>query len=197
MQVKDTNRNKRSIGWLALACLVLQLAVAPNFGIGNGRIDFALVFSAIVALSIGGRTGVACGFLAGLVFDLSGTGPVGLMSLLLSVSSFLMGSECRNRLSEDFAPSVVLFAIHALAVTLVYHLAMFLVGEASSVFDVLVLRTLPTFLLTLFVFVPFAYLWSRGRGGGPTLGGRGLTVGDAPRPPHRGRGGRYNIGRRG
>jgi len=42
MQVKDSNKNKRSIGWLALACLVLQLAVAPNFGIGNGRINFEI-----------------------------------------------------------------------------------------------------------------------------------------------------------
>lgn len=99
MQVKDSNKNKRSIGWLALACLVLQLAVAPNFGIGNGRINFALIFSAVVALTIGGRTGVLCGFLAGFVFDLSTTGPVGLMALLLTVSSFQMGMECRNRLS--------------------------------------------------------------------------------------------------
>lgn len=189
MQVKDSNRNKRSIGWLALACLVLQLAVAPNFGIGNGRINFALIFSAVVALTIGGRTGVLCGFLAGVVFDLSTTGPVGLMALLLTVSSFQMGMECRNRLSEDLGPSVILFAIHALVVSLVYHLAMLVVGQASSAFDVIVLRMLPTFFLTVLAFAPFAYIYSRGGGNGLDLGRKSARGGHAKH------GSKYSLGK--
>lgn len=185
MQVKDTNKNKRSIGWLALACLVLQLAVAPNLALGNGRINFALIFSAVVALTIGGRTGVLCGFLAGLVFDLSTTGPVGLMALLLTVSSFQMGMECRNRLAGELGPSMILFVIHAVLVSLFYHLAMLIVGQASSVFDVIVLRTLPTLLLTVLAFVPFAIVYSRGEGSG--LSGRQLGS-------HSKRGSKYNIG---
>ena len=188
MQVNDTNRNKRSIGWLALLCLVLQLAVAPNMGIGNGRINFALIFAGIVALTIGGRTGVICGFLGGLVFDLSTTGPVGLMALLLTVASFVMGIEVRNRLVEDYAPSIVVFLIHCFIVSLVYHLAMFLVGQADSVYDVFVLRTLPTFILTSVAFIPFAYFYSRGRGNGPSLGTGG-------RGSHAKKGAKYSLGK--
>ncbi|MGN0075710.1 MAG: rod shape-determining protein MreD [Parafannyhessea sp.] len=185
MQVKDTNKNKRSIGWLALVCLVLQLAVAPNLALGNGRINFALIFSAVVALTIGGRTGVACGFLSGLVFDLSTTGPVGLMALLLTISSFQMGMECRNRLAGEVGPSMMLFAIHAVLVSLFYHVAMLIVGQASSIFDVIVQRTLPTLLLTVIAFIPFAIIYSRGEGTG--LGGR-------QRGSHSKKGQKYNIG---
>lgn len=185
MQVKDTNKNKRSIGWLALACLVLQLAVAPNLALGNGRINFALIFSAVVALTIGGRTGVFCGFLAGLVFDLSTTGPIGLMALLLTISSFQMGMECRNRLAGEIGPSMILYAIHALLVSLFYHLAMLIVGQASSIFDVIVQRTLPTFLLSVIAFITFAIFYSRGDGTG--LSGR--QRGGRPK-----KGSRYNIG---
>ncbi len=176
MQVNDSNRNRRSIALLALGCLVLQLALAPNFALGNGRINFALVFAAYMALTIGGRTGVACGFLAGLAFDLCTTGPVGLMSLLLTVASFAMGMEERNRLAEDPSGSVVLFLLAAAATTLAYHLAMFLVGQASSLFDVLFLRTLPTLLLSAVAFLPFAYVGSRSGGSPLSLGGgsRGL-----------------------
>ena len=54
MQVADRNRDIRTIVVLAVVCLVLQLALAPNVGLGNGRANFALVFCACVALSRGG-----------------------------------------------------------------------------------------------------------------------------------------------
>ena len=80
MRVADKNRDRRDTLTLALVCMVCQLALAPNIGIGNGRANFALVFTACVAFNAGGRRGVLAGFFAGLVFDLSTTGPVGLMA---------------------------------------------------------------------------------------------------------------------
>ncbi|MBP3885410.1 MAG: rod shape-determining protein MreD [Olsenella sp.] len=170
MQVKDTNRFRRSTGLLALVCLVLQLALAPNIALANGRINFALVFAGVIALTQGGRVGVTAGFLAGLIFDLLGTGPVGLMSLLLAVAAYLMGVEVRNRIAEDPSGSVVVYVISAIAVSLLYNLAMFLVGEASSIIDVLFLRSLPTAVLSIVAFLPFVYFLSRG-GSGPRLTG--------------------------
>lgn len=189
VQVNDTNRNKRSIGRLALLCFVLQLALAPNIGFGDGRANFALIFAAVVALGIGGRTGVLSGFLAGLVFDLSTTGPIGLMALLLTVSSFLMGREGRNRLSEDSAASFVTFGVHDLLVCLAYHLTMLLVGQAQSLSDVVFARTLPTFVLTLVFFIPFALYYVRPGGGGTPGLGRHSRTGRAAR------GGRYSLGK--
>lgn len=172
MQVADRNRDMRTIVVLAVVCLVLQLALAPNVGLGNGRANFALVFCACVALSRGGKRAVIAGFVAGLVFDLSTTGPVGLMAFCLTCASYLMGLEGRDRMSGDLASAATTFAVAALGVSFVYHLAMLLVGQADSLIDVLVFRTIPTALLTFVAFLPFAYYFSRVRSsGGASLGG--------------------------
>ncbi len=173
MQVTDKNRDTRSTALLALLCAVLQLALAPNVGLGNGHANFALVFTACVALSLGGRRGVICGFLAGLFFDLSTTGPIGLMAFCLTVTSYVLGLEGRNRMAGDLSASVGLFSVSALVVSFAYHLAMLLVGQASSLIDVLVFRTLPTAALSIVVFLPFAYYFARVRASGPSLGGQG------------------------
>ena len=76
MQVKDSVRSRRDFGLLAVICLVVQIALAPNIALGNGRANMALVFAGLASLMIGGRTGVVCGFVAGLIFDLSTTGPI-------------------------------------------------------------------------------------------------------------------------
>lgn len=161
MQVTDVNRNRRSILVLGLVCFVLQLALAPHIALGNGRANFALIFSAVIALSIGGGTGVLAGFLAGFVFDLSTTGPVGLMALLCTIGAFSLGLEARNRLADDPSGSVVAFSGCALAVSFFYHLAMLLVGQADGLVDLLFLRTIPTTILTIIAFLPFVWFFSR------------------------------------
>ncbi|WP_443742366.1 rod shape-determining protein MreD, partial [Tractidigestivibacter sp.] len=159
---------------LAIACAVLQLALAPNIGLGNGRANFALIFTVCVAFNVGGRKGVLAGFFAGLFFDLSTTGPVGLMAGLCAAAAYAMGQEGRNRMAGEFGASVAEFSIATLVVSLVYHLAMLMVGQSSSFLDVIILRTLPTAFLTIIAFLPFAWIYSRSTGGGPNLsmGGR-------------------------
>lgn len=85
-----------------------------------------------------------------------------------------MGQDGRNRMSGELGASVVEFSVATLAVSLVYHLAMLMVGQSSSLIDVLFLRTLPTAALTIVAFLPFALVFSRSTGGGPSLsvGGR-------------------------
>lgn len=46
MQISDKNREARGIALTAIICAVLQLAIAPNVGLGNGRANLALVFAA-------------------------------------------------------------------------------------------------------------------------------------------------------
>lgn len=181
MQVSDKNRDNRSTLVLAVVCGVLQLAVAPNLGLGNGRANFALVFAACVALAVGGRRGVLAGFFAGLFFDLSTTGPIGLMAFCLSISSYVLGLGGRGAAS-DIRTGLSRFVVADLSVSLVYHLAMLVVGRTSSLVDAVALRALPTALVTLVAFVPFALFLSRVRGSGPSLGGS-----------HRRRGGRFGT----
>lgn len=172
MRVADKNRDTRTIAALALVCFVLQLALAPNVGIGSGRANFALVFVLGLTLVAGGTSAVVAGFLAGLVFDLSTTGPIGLMAFCLSVTSFVLAGVSRERVAGDFVAALARGAVASLAVSLVYHLAMLLVGQSPSIVDALVMRALPTALLTLVMYLPFAYLLSRTRGAGSSLGRR-------------------------
>lgn len=171
MQVSNRNKDHRSILVLAVVCGTLQLALVPNIGLGNGRANLALVFSACIALTVGGRKSVLAGFFAGLFFDLSTTGPIGLMSFLLSVSAYLLGLQGRNRITGDLGLTMGTFTVHALAVSLAYHVTMLLVGEAGGFLDVVALRTLPTALLTVIAFIPFAIWLTRVQPSGPNLGG--------------------------
>ena len=111
MQIADKSHDTKGMVALAGICAVLQLALSPNFAIGNGHPNFALVFCACIALSRGGAQGVVAGFVAGLFFDLSSTGPIGLMALLLTIAAYVLGSEQRNRMAGDFAASVAIFSV--------------------------------------------------------------------------------------
>ena len=73
--------------------------------------------------------------------------------------------------------------------SLAYHLAMLVVGQASSAFDVIVLRMLPTFFLTVLAFVPFAYIYSHGGGSGLDLGRK------SARGSHAKHGSKYSLGK--
>ena len=170
MQVADKTRDVRGTVILAVVCLVLQLALAPNIALGNGRANFALIFSACIALQAGGTRGVIAGFLAGLVFDLSSTAPIGLMAFCLSLAGYALSFVSRDAAGAEFGPRAIRAALGALAVSLVYHLAMLLVGEGGSFFDIVFLRTLPTALLTAVVTLPFLFFLSRLRSSGPSLG---------------------------
>lgn len=181
MQITNTNRSRRDILILGLICLVLQLAVSPLIGIASGHANFAFIFSAIVALSIGGTTGVIYGFIAGLLFDLGATSPIGLMALLLTVSSYFLGTECRNRISDDPRNAFACCTLAAFVVSLLYSLAMPLVGQADSFVDIFVMRALPSFFLTWLFSIPFCLYYARSEGQGRSpSGGLKLGIDSAP-----------------
>lgn len=173
-------QNPRSRSFvLPLVCAVLQLAIAPQIGLGNGRINFMLILAACIALRSGGRTGVIWGFLAGLFFDLSTTGPIGLMAAELTLCSWVLGRECRNRLSEDRSANLIAFGVADLLVSLGYSLAMLATGNASGFLATVFLRALPMAVLTFVFFLPFLHVLGRPQAGGGRLGGGGMSFGGA------------------
>ena len=165
MQVKDRNKNRRSIGVLALVALFCQLGLAPAIALGGGHPNFALVFAAVIALSLGGGTGVGCGFAAGLVYDLSTPGPIGLLALMLSIASYILGMEVHDRISEEPVMTLIPFSIAALSVSLVYGLLALAFGMGESLFDAIFLRALPSALLTIIAYLPFLYFLGRSHRG--------------------------------
>ena len=156
---------------MAAVCAVLELAIAPNIALGLGRANFALVFAGCVALAMGGRTGVFAGFASGIFFDLCTTGPIGLMALLATIAAYFLGMEVRNKIANEPRRTVIEFTVATFAVTLLYHLMMLMLGQGSSLLDAIILRTLPTTVLTVIAYLPFMLVLSRRDGGGSTLGG--------------------------
>ncbi len=165
MQVKDRNRSARSIATLAIVSLVLQLGFAPSLVLGQGHPNFAFIFVGIIALSIGGRTAVTCGFFAGLLFDLSSTGPVGLCSLLFSLAAYILGIELRDRVSEEPMMTLIPFSVATLCVALCYNISMVAFGASNSLLEALVFRALPTTLLTVLCYLPYLFIVSLAHGG--------------------------------
>ena len=167
MQVKDKNRSRRSTGLLALVCLFCEIGIAPNIALAGGHANFSLIFTAVVAMTLGGTPGVLCGFVAGLIYDLSSTTPIGLMAALCSCAAYSLGRESRDRLGDDTTLTMMQFTVVTFVVTLVYHIVMLVVDGPASIIDTLMFRTLPTVLLTVIFFIPFV-LVLRGRHGGGT-----------------------------
>ena len=97
-----------------------------------------------------------------------------------------MGIEARNRLADDFRGSMGRFAAFAAVVTLLYHVAMLLVGQADGIIDLVFFRTLPTLVLTTLAFAPFAHIISHATGNALTLGGK-------PSKSSRSHGSRYEL----
>ena len=166
MPKRDANRNRYGNIILAVVCFVLQLALAPNLGFGNGRFNFAVIYAFCISLLVGGRRGVVYSFFAGLVFDLSTTGPIGLMALLLTIDSYVLGLEERNRFADGSAACISSFAISSFVVIFAYHLTMLAMGQAESFTDAFVLRTLPTYAMTFVAYLFFNHHFTKDATGG-------------------------------
>ena len=182
MDLRDAGGSKLSFVIVCVACAVCQLAIAPNLGFFGGCANFALVLALCVAMSEGGPTAVLTGFCAGLFYDLSSTGPVGLMALELTMLGYLLGTNSRNYFAEDAANLGRTFLVGSGTVLLVYQLVM-LVLEGGSLVDALVFRFLPSLALTALAFAPFAFWYARQVSAGSSLGlgakGKGKGKGKA------------------
>ena len=64
-------------------------------------------------------------------------------------------------MAGDFAASIAIFSVSALAVSAAYSIAMLVVGSANSIIDAFVFRAVPTTFLSIVAFIPFAYFFSR------------------------------------
>lgn len=170
MLVADKNRMVRTIVVLAIVCFFLQIALAPNIALGNGHANFAVIFVMCSTTFLSPGSSAVAGFVSGLLFDLSSTAPIGLMAFCLSVAGYALSFEGRERVPGEFGVLLIRGGIASLGVSLVYHLAMLLVGQGGSLFDVIFLRTLPTALLTFLFLLPFLFFFSRMRSSGPSLG---------------------------
>ena len=173
MPFNDPVRSTRTLYIAGAVALVLQVAIAPQFSLFGGRVNFMLAFAAAVALSGDPRQAVFAGFFSGLLYDLTASVPVGLMTLIMTVASFALASAVGVAGEGVTARSMQFSLVYHLAVCLIYGLMLFFMGVEGSIVQALFGSGLASALVTCAVSVAFMAALSRGDGRGRGFSARG------------------------
>ena len=160
---------------LSVMFVLLQLVLGGQVSFFGASPGFMLVLAASIAFLDGSRAGCIAGFAAGLLFDLMGSGPVGLSALLLCVAGFVLGWNRRNFFSEGWKAPTLIFAGAALLYNVAYPLFLMLFGFEAGYGWELVGHMAAAFALDLALGVLTFYILSR-IAGARQLSGKGLRV---------------------
>lgn len=116
-------------------CAVLglvQLVLGGHVCVFGVSPDFLLALTAVLAFVYGPRVGCVGGFACGLVYDLLGTGPVGLSPLLGCVAGYALGATSQRLLGEGWRAPLARFAVAALLYNAAYPLLLAAIDAGVS-----------------------------------------------------------------
>lgn len=142
----------------AVACVLLHLVLAPQLRPFGGTFNFMLVLTASLAMSMDSRAMVYIGFCCGLFYDLTTTGPIGLMSLLLALSGYGVALVSRGLTSGVGMQSLRVVITAIFGVNIIYAVVMLLVGVESSVLVSIGVHGLASSVLDVFASIPFLFM---------------------------------------
>ena len=127
----------------AIVAFVLQIALAPAIALFSAQPNFLLAYAIVVAIVIPNEAGPVLSVVMGLLYDLTGTGPVGGMALLLVIVCFI-ASRVFSLMDNDtlFMP-LAIFVACALLAELAYGMLLMACGLAANPVEALVTRALP------------------------------------------------------
>ena len=74
-ELNSSGPSRGRLSGIAVACILLHLALAPQIHLFGGAFNFMLVLTVSLAISLDSRTMVYIGFFSGLLYDLTTTGP--------------------------------------------------------------------------------------------------------------------------
>jgi rod shape-determining protein MreD len=116
---------------VVLTAVLLQTVVISRLGLPYGEPDLVLVAVVALAVADGPGVGMGAGFAGGLLLDLLGDHPLGLVALVLTVVGYAAG-RFRGAVGtpdHGMAGALGLVAAGALAGTTGYAVLLLLVGE--------------------------------------------------------------------
>lgn len=150
----------------AIAAFVLQIALAPAVALFSAQPNFLLAYALVVAIVISTEAGPVLPFAMGLLYDLTGTGPVGGMALLLVIACFL-ASRVFSLMDNDtlFMP-LAIFTACALLAELSYGMLLMACGLAANPLEALFTRALPCALYDCAVGLVVYFVMARLLAGG-------------------------------
>ena len=174
MPLNDTARSSsRPLIIAGLVAFVLQVAFAGQIAIFGGRINFLLAFAAAAAMSGNPSSAVCAGFFAGLAYDLTASVPVGLMTLIMTVATFVLASAV-GMAGEGFSARSMQFAlIYALGVCVLYGILLLFLGQEHDIVHALLVSGVLSALLTTAVSACFMMALGRSESRGRGFSARG------------------------
>lgn len=164
MQLHETGASRRTLIIMAVVAAVLQVAVAPQIEIAGGRMNFMVVLAIVLALTSDISTAVCIGFFCGLFFDLTSSMPIGLLSLLLTLTSFVVAALSRSSLNGFSPDSLRVCAVAIVGVNLLYSLVLLFMGVETSFLWSVFGHGFVSSALDLAVSVPFLLAMGSGSG---------------------------------
>lgn len=154
-ELKNSGPSRGRLSGIVVACILLHLALAPQIHLFGGAFNFMLVLTVSLAISLDSRTMVYVGFFSGLLYDLTTTGPVGLMSLLLALVGYGVALMSRGLTSGVGMETLRVVIAAILGVNLIYSIAMLGLGVESSVLVAIGVHGLASTVLDVLASIPF------------------------------------------
>lgn len=154
MEFREQQKSSSSIIALVVISLILQAGLSSQVSIAGGTINFMLILTAVFALQGDASKTVIAGFLCGLYFDLTSSTPVGLMALLLTIGSFVLVHSSAVQGGSTTSSQVLIVFVFALAINVLFGLALFAMGVQTSLLIALFGHGLATSVLTAIVSFP-------------------------------------------
>lgn len=111
--------------------LVLQTVIVDSLPVVGVRLDLWIVLTVAAGLGTGPDRGAIIGFLCGLLFDLTQSGPLGLGALIYAVSGYLVGSVARSVVGPSRWVPTLAAGATTLAAVSSYIVLGVLLGETS------------------------------------------------------------------
>lgn len=175
------NRDSLAVAIGAAIAVLAQIIIAPNITILAAVPNFLAAYALVVAIVRPTNSSLVLAFVLGLIFDLLGSGPVGLMALLLVLATFA-ASRAFMVLNNDtlFMPLVIL-VVSMLAIEMLYAVFLIGLGYASSLVDAFLYRALPCALYDCVIALVFYPLALRFLVSGSTVGAASPSAGPVVR----------------
>ncbi len=174
MELRDQRVGNNSNVILVIVCLILQAGLSPQVAICGGTFDFMFVLVFVMALRADVVPVVATGFLSGLFYDLTGSTPVGLMALVLTVCSFALAHSTGIRSTASTSNRVAGIFGYCLVAHVIFGILLFAMGVQTSVLFAIFGHGLATSVLTTLATLLFIALFpvsARSMGFSPKAGG--------------------------
>ena len=140
-----------------LIAVLLQLVFAPVITVGNAMPNFILAYVIALAFANKEGTNLLIAFFGGLVYDLSGIGPVGAMALICVVAMLVCSTVRRIVDSDGIIMPLIMLAIACFISEFLYGALMIACGIDVGLLDALLFRMLPCALYDIVIAI-IAYL---------------------------------------